>query len=227
MAANRIPKAFRTWLHTALNEMAGVVRTSGDQSIGGAKTFSGNVSVGGTLAVTGAVTTGYGNGAKNGAAVSVVEQGNGVVHKTILTLTALSISMTDATTAGCHGSHKLYDFPAGNIAILGATCNLTTAAGVGGISDTAALVGSVGTGDATLTSTEANIIPSTSGTLSGGNGTLKGASTAGATLDGTTTTGAAIDAYLNIAVPDAGSTGNDTLTVSGTITISWINLGDR
>ena len=34
------------------------------------------------------------------------------------------------------------------------------------------------------------------------------------------------DAYLNVAVPDAGSTGNDTLTVSGTITLVWSNLGD-
>lgn len=28
------------------------------------------------------------------------------------------------------------------------------------------------------------------------------------------------------AVPDAGSTGNDTLIVSGTITLVWSNLGD-
>jgi hypothetical protein len=42
-------------------------------------------------------------------------------------------------------------------------------------------------------------------------------------FDGTAT---AKDAWLNIAVPDAGSTANDTFTVSGTITLVWSNLGD-
>ena len=31
---------------------------------------------------------------------------------------------------------------------------------------------------------------------------------------------------FKLAVPDAGSTGNDTLIVSGTITLVWSNLGD-
>jgi hypothetical protein len=48
--------------------------------------------------------------------------------------------------------------------------------------------------------------------------------TAGAVaFDGTTT---AKDAWLNIAVPDAGSTANDTFSVTGTITLIWSNMGD-
>lgn len=168
-------------------------------------------------------------GAKNGSAVAAVES-IGVVRRTVLTLTDLSVAMVDAGAAGSQGSHKLYDFPVGNISILGATMDLTTLAGAGGIGDTGALVGSIGTvaaaaDNATLTSTEADIIPSTSGTLSSGAGTLKGKSTTAliATFDGTST---AKDALLNLAVPDAGSSADDTVTLNGTIILTWVNHGD-
>jgi len=181
---------------------------------------------GGTRTSTAKTTVGV--GAKNGTTVSAVEN-VGLIHQTVLTLTALSVTMVDATTAGNQGGVKIYDFPEGNILILGGTADLTTLAGAGGITDTAALVGSVGsvvaaTDNATLTSTEANIVPSMSGTLTGGAGTLKGVNTATAFLDGTAT---AADVYLNLAVPDAGSSADDTVAVSGTITITWINLGDK
>jgi len=169
-------------------------------------------------------------GAVNGTGVAVVER-PGTVQTSVFTLTATSITMTDATTNGCHGSQKIYDFPEGNITILGATMNLTTLAGSGGIADTAALIGSLGTvantaANETLTSTEADIIPSTSGTLAAGAGTLKGESTTAllATFDGTAT---AKDLYLNIAVPDAGSSADDTVAVTGTIVVTWINHGDN
>lgn len=172
--------------------------------------------------------TEIGIGAKAGANVTVVEQ-SAPPHKTILTLTAQSITMTDAASAGCHGSQKLYDFPAGNIVFLGAITDLAIAAGSGGIGDTAAVIGSlgtaaVGTDNGTLTSTEANIVPSTAATLTAGVGSIKGESTTLTAFDGTAT---AIDAYLNLAVPDAGSSASDTITVTGTVTLFWINLGDN
>lgn len=173
--------------------------------------------------------TSVGVGAKNGSEVSVVETGSDAVHKTVLTLSSLSVTMTDATTAGCHGAHKVYDFPEGVIQILGASYDLTTLAGSGGIADTAALVGSLGsatndTANATLTSTEADIIASTTGTLTGGAGVLQKHGSINTTaFDGHTTP---VDAYLNLSVPDAGSSANDTVTVSGTITLIWANLGD-
>ena len=159
----------------------------------------------------------------------VVDESGGAI-RTVLKLDKLVITMTDATTAGCHGFVKLYDFPACNLLFLGATCDLSITAGTGGIADTAAVVAAIGTAqvataDATLTTTEADLIPSTAATLTGGVGAAKGKTvTAGvAVFDGTTT---AKDAYLNVAVPDAGSTGNDTLIVSGTIVLVWSNLGD-
>lgn len=151
--------------------------------------------------------------------------------KTVITLSGRSVTMTDAGAAGSHGSVQLFDFPAGNLFFLGATCNLTLTAGVGGITDTAAVVVGVGTAtlatdNATLTGTEADLVPSTAATLTAGVGAGKGKSlTAGAVaFDGTST---AKDAWLNIAVPDAGSTANDTITVSGTVTLVWANLGDN
>lgn len=174
------------------------------------------------------------NGAGSaGAAASVsvdVSEGPGVL-KTVLTLDKVVVTMTDATTAGSHGSLKLYDFPACNLLFLGGSCDLTLTAGAGGITDTAAVVAAVGTttvatDNATLATTEADLIPSTASTLTAGAGTTKGKTvTAGvAVFDGTST---AKDAWLNFAVPDAGSTANDTLTVSGTVTLVWSNLGDN
>lgn len=167
-----------------------------------------------------------------GVATSIaarVDEGNGTI-RTVLTLDKAVITMTDATTAGCHGSAKVYDFPACNLLFLGATCDLTVTAGAGGIVDTASVVMAIGTtavatDNATLATTEADLIPSTAATLTAGAGTAKGKTvTAGvAVFDGTST---AKDAYLNFAVPDAGSTASDTLTVSGTITMVWSNLGD-
>lgn len=174
--------------------------------------------------------TTVGVGAKaGGSAVTVVENGNGAVHKTVLTLASLSVTMTDAGAAGSHGTVKLYDFPEGAIQYLGGSMNLTTLAGAGGIGDTAALVGGVGTAavgvdNATLTTTEQDLLTSTAGSLTDGAGTLKKYVALIATaFDGT---GGAIDAILNLAVPDAGSSANDTVAVSGTITLHWINLGD-
>ena len=174
-------------------------------------------------AATGSAVAGVAN------AGAVVDESVGTI-RTTLKLSNQVITMTDATTAGCHGSIKLYDFPACNLLFLGATCDLTVTAGTGGIADTAAVVAAIGTtavstADATLTTTEADLIPSTAATLTAGAGAAKGKTlTAGVVVfDGTST---AKDAYLNFAVPDAGSTGNDTLIVSGTITLVWSNLGD-
>jgi hypothetical protein len=170
-----------------------------------------------------------GAGAENGAAVAATETGNPAVHRTVLTLTALSITVTDATTAGAHGSHKLYDFPEGAIQVFGCSYDLTTLAGVGGIRDTAALVGALGSVTAAtdndgLTSTEADIIASTAGTLTAGAGVLQShGSIVTTAFDGTTT---ALDLFLNVAIPDADSSANDTLEVAGTVICVWANLGD-
>lgn len=147
-----------------------------------------------------------------------------------LTLTNKVIAVTDTGgAAGGHGSLKLLDLPEGNVLFLNASTNLTVARVSTGIGATAALIGSVGsaavsTADSTLTTTEANIVPSTSATLTAGAGTVKGEATAVAFVDGTTTPAGV---FLNFAVPDAGITATDSLTVNGTITVIYNVSGDN
>lgn len=155
------------------------------------------------------------------------DQGMGYVRRTTITVAALALAMVDATTNGSQGSQKIIDFPLGAIKVLGASFNLTTARVGTNLQANAALIGSIGSAaagvDTSLTSTEADVIPSTSGTLSGGAGAFKGNSTATAFLDGSAS---AKSLYLNVVSPDAGSAGNDTLTVNGTIEIFWMHLGN-
>lgn len=161
--------------------------------------------------------------------MSVTENGDGAVHKTIFTFAAHSVTMTDAGAAGSHGAVPIYTFPAGFIKIYGSLCNLTTTAGAGGIADGAALVASIGstqlaTDNATLTGTEADIIASFAGTLSGGAGVFtKDGALVAALYDGHTTAEAI---FLNIAVPDADSASSDTVALTGTCAIVWSNMGD-
>lgn len=170
-----------------------------------------------------------GVGAAAGTGVAAVEYGNGAMHKTVLTLTNLAIPITDGgVVVGGEGGQKVYDFPEGVIQLLGASYNLTTARVSTGIAAAAAMLGSLGSvvaaADVTLTSTEADMIASTTGTLTAGAGTLKKHGSLVATaFDGHTT---ALDAFLNLAVPDADISANDTITVNGTITLTWANLGD-
>ncbi len=161
----------------------------------------------------------------------VAEEHRGTIHQTVLTITDLDVTMTDATTSGNEGSEPLLTFPRGLIQLLGAVCDLaiTAAAGIGA---TAAAIGAVGSvaaaADATLTGTEADFIPSTTATLTASAGTMKGRGVTGKFFDNTTTTNATqLAAHLNFAVPDAGSTGNSTITVNGTVTLTWINHGDN
>jgi hypothetical protein len=211
-----------------------------------------------------------------------VEEFGGPGHTRITRLTFVDhvVTMTDATTSGCHGAFKFYDLPQGSVLIQGYNVNLTTLAGSGGITDTAAVVLSVGTvtagtDNATLLSTEADVVPSTVGTLAAGAGTFAATSVSayvaltdssgGATSDSTLASIAATptqaqvanaiaqlnnrinfladrinlrqrlvgsattaaDLFLNIAVPDAGSTANDTITLNGVLEFHWVNLGSN
>lgn len=153
----------------------------------------------------------------------------GGVKTETFTFTAKAITVTDTGGVnGGQGSLKLCDLPQGLAVILGGSTNLTITAAAG-ITATASVVGSVGTtaadaANATLTSTEANIVPSTAATLTGSAGAFVGQSTASVTVDGTAT---AVPIYLNFAVPDAGISANSTITVTGTLTVVYCICGDN
>lgn len=164
--------------------------------------------------------------------------GGGTVRQTILTVTALPV-VTGNTTGASFGSRQIYDFPAGRILVLGVTANFTsitfnTAAGAngdiagGGSGDYA--IGTTATADATIDSTDVNLLPSSamldpfvSGVGRSNAGTALAAS---AQFDGTST---AVDAFLNVIIDDADvsdAAANDNVYFTGTITLTWIDLGD-
>lgn len=186
------------------------------------------------IGLTGSSSAGNGSvpTASGTAGVTVEDTSlGGGLHQTTLTLADVAITMTDAGAAGTHGSMQLLDFPAGNILFLGAVSDVALVSDAAGLDADAELVAGVGTAtagtdNATLTGTEQDLIPSTAATLTASVGAFDGVSlTAGvAAFDGTST---AKDAFLNLAAPDADTDADDEVTANGTVTLTWINLGDN
>lgn len=134
--------------------------------------------------------------------VTVTRTGVGAHRQTIVTFTNALITMTGLTTAGGHnGGTKLFDWPEAVIRLLGISYSLTMTAGSGGISDTAALVWGIGTAamgvdNATLLTTEADLVPSVAATLVGG---VKAS------------TGTSVGAQITSLTDNSGGTASDTL----------------
>lgn len=175
------------------------------------------------------VTTGFSVGAKNGTGVAVKEYSVAGWNTTVFTLTGYVLTVAN-TTGASFGGAKIYDFPAGRISIEGGTYNLScdwagtdiAAAGSGDIS-----FGSTITADATLDGTDVDIGAST-GMLDPfvtGVGTAKGFFVKDTEIDGTTT---ALDLNMNMIIDDADVDDGDSdpVTITGTITLFWRNLGD-
>lgn len=165
---------------------------------------------------------------------TAIEQLSGIIHKTILTLNLTAANDLDLAGDADNGvGVKIYDFPPGRILLLGAlidaevVCNDAFNAspndvfkiGVGSVSGTQAA-------DGDLTSTEQDIIPST--TIDTQSNTvltnaLKAALATSAQFDGTSS---APDLYVNAAVLNASTSKAVTIAITGTLTLFWINLGD-
>lgn len=148
----------------------------------------------------------------------------GAVQQVTVPLSAASIAVADNGANGGSASLLLFTFPNGLTQILGGNANVAITGGAGLVA-TAAVVAAVGTGatgtdNATLTLTEADIIPSTACTLTDSAATFSAVTaTAPSLFDGRTT---AKVARLNFAVPDAGITAATTITATGTVTITYL-----
>lgn len=176
-----------------------------------------------------------GAGASNGATVSAAENSASAIRQTTLTLTATPVSVADADA---FGSVKVYDFPEGRILVLGVTASVQWGVTLAGaatrattINNNASLTWSLGTvaaSNATLASTMVDLLPKTTKVLSAATTALNTASTgalaASAHFDGT---GTAKDVYLNVGFEtDTDIDGDGGLAATGTVTITWVNLGD-
>lgn len=200
--------------------------------------FPGDITVAGAVSSTSPPLTTSGVGAKAGSTVSVVEQGDGIWHRTIITCDATPVTITDdANVAQYGGAGKIYDFPEGLINIQGAVIDGAVTLGTTGtITNTwaggVALGTAAATTGATLVSTEADVMPEVDvGAATAKVAVVDAVSVAAVLtesgarwLDGT---GTAKDLYLNLVVDDSVTHTSGTGTFTGTITILWTNLGDK
>lgn len=154
--------------------------------------------------------------------LSAKEYGFGPVRQTVFRFVNVPFTFTDNGTNGS-GSLKIADLPKG-------VCNVLAAAGRIGVTwgtvTDAGLVGAVGTAaaaaDGTLTSTEANIVPSTASAASAGSATFTAKATASGIFDGTST---ATGIYVNFASANDPTT-NNSMTLNGYLVVTWVQNGD-
>lgn len=185
---------------------------------------------------TGLMTSAFGAGAKNGSTVTVVERGDGVTHQTVLTLASTPCPMASVTTGAGVGGVKVYDAPEGHWRLLGATASLSlfiASANEADFTDSTPEgdygVGTVSMANADAFGTDAtddDICTGITFTMTAFAQAAQGlAPEAAANFDGTST---AKDIFVNVLTDaadiDDGVTSE--VEVSGTITLTWINLGD-
>lgn len=151
--------------------------------------------------------------------------------QTTLTLDNVAQSVVNGTE---YQGTKIYDFPAGRVFVLGVTATLqqkttSTLASTLNASSTGAIsLGTATAASTTLDSTAADLLPSTaftsSATINVAGTAVSAALAAAAQFDGTST---AKDVYLNTAYATTTDVDADaTQTISGTVVITWCNLGD-
>lgn len=165
------------------------------------------------------------------ASYAVAKYVPGAQQQAILTLTALPITVAN-TTGASFGSVKLFDFPAGRIRIEGGTVNFTSvnwagttivATGSGDYS-----LGTTATADATLNSTDVDLVASTAllDPFVAGVGTgVGGVFVKDTEFDGSST---AKDVYLNMIIDDADveDAGSAIVLVTGIIHFHCAYGGD-
>jgi hypothetical protein len=186
--------------------------------------------------ITNTLTSTVGVGAKNGSTVQVQEKGAGLVHQTVLTCTATPITISDDAGVAQYGGVKVYDLPLGAIMTQGAVVSGILTAGVTGtIIDNwdgdVALGTATATTGATLTGTEADILQSVAVSAGASDklGVVQAVSVATALTESGARwhdgTGTAKDVFLNFVIDDDATHTAGTATFTGTITLTWVNLG--
>lgn len=163
------------------------------------------------------------------------ETGGNLFHKTVLTCTAMPLSIADDAGVAQYGGVQVYTFPKGLIATLGAMISGNLTLGVTGtiinsFTGVNALGSVTASTGATLVSTEATWLQSTANaTASTKVAAVTSVSIAtaltesgGRIFDGTVT---AAPVFLNFAIADDVTHTSGTGTFTGTITIVWSKIG--
>jgi len=170
-------------------------------------------------------------GAASVSSVAAKHVAFGPFIQTTLTLTDVAQDVVNGTE---YQGTKIFDFPAGRLLIHGVTATLqqTTTSALASTLN-ASSTGAIGLGTATasattLATTMVDLLPSTaftsSATINVAGTAVSAALAASAQFDGTAT---AKDVYLNTAYATTTDVDADaTQTISGTVVITWTNLGD-
>lgn len=169
--------------------------------------------------------------------ITVVETSNGVINRTVLTCTALPISIADDAGQAQYGGKAVYNFPEGMLCTMGAVIDGSLTLGTTGTiideyTGKVALGSVTASTGASLTSTEATFLQETALTTAVAkvaNADSQSIATAlteagSRWVDGTAT---APVMYLNFAIDDDNSHTAGTGSFTGTISFVWMLLGDN
>jgi hypothetical protein len=179
-----------------------------------------------------------GAGSPSVSTITAYEYGDGIARKTVLECNGLIVTISDDAGVAQYGGVKAYDFPEGMLLLKGARVGGTLTAGTTGTIidnwDGDVALGTVtATTGATLTGTEADLMPSVavSAGASDKDGVVSAVSVATALtesgarwLDGTST---AKDMFLNFVIDDDATHTAGTATFNGTIEFNWEMMGDN
>lgn len=163
--------------------------------------------------------------------IEAVEGGDTQIHRTVLTLTNAILTLTDDPGVGQAGGVSLYTFPLGDILVLGAVVDCDIALQGAPWLDTATgnlALGTVVTANgAALATTKANILASTAiAALVAQAGPINAQSLAAGVPIGSAGAAAA-QVFLNVRINDDAAHVTAEGWVTGTIVLTWINLGDN
>lgn len=133
-------------------------------------------------------------------------------------LSGVTLTLTKTSSTGWNAT-KLFDFAKGNMFIPHAliTGTYTTGANSGASEALLVSLGSTATAEATLATTEVDIVASTSNATTTNAGTLKALKTAALWWDGTAT---ALSVYLNLAQAANVTTGDSSVTFGSNTTVT-------
>jgi len=181
----------------------------------------------GSKVVTGKSQISGASGIPVGTGVTAID-GSGIVHQTVIDLSSVAMTGTDATIMWF--AEEIWNAPAGSTLILGATADVALL-GSDGVKTGAEGDIAIGTITADtgggLGGHDADIIQSTAYTLSSfeDDVTARNAAivNAGAPFDGSST---ATKVWFNAIVDSGDFVSTGVLTVTGTVTITWLDLGD-
>jgi hypothetical protein len=166
-----------------------------------------------------------------GSPAEQFETQKGFIQKTRIPFTNVNIAVVDSGGAnGAFGGQKLFTFAESGLFLIAAYLRLTSIARVGtGIGAAVAVKLALGTAleatNDTLDSVQANIIASTSFTLS--SGAIINQDMPGAALVLINGLAAAPEIFLNAGVADANVTATDALRVSGFLDLTSLQIGQR